>query len=188
MIRRLSGQITGKGGRFLVVETGGIGYKVFVTTDTLLAARDNEKRAFHTHLAVREDALDLYGFNTSDELSIFELLISISGIGPKSALSILSAAGPDILRKAVQAGDISYLTKVSGIGRKSADKIILELKDKFGEGEMGAPTGEDADMMEALKTLGYSLYESREALKRIPPEIIGTTARIKEALRILSKG
>ena len=156
---------------------------------TLKTIAFGDNTALWTYTAVRENALDLYGFTTHDEMSFFELLLDVSGIGPKSALSILSLAPLDTLKRAIATGDTSYLNKVSGIGRKTAEKIIIELRDKLQahKGEDGVPStlrGE-SDIVEALKSLGYSQNEARDALKQIPSTIEGTNARIKEALKIL---
>ncbi|MEK7120459.1 MAG: Holliday junction branch migration protein RuvA, partial [Patescibacteria group bacterium] len=142
-----------------------------------------------THLAVRENALDLYGFLNKQDLDFFSLLITISGIGPKSALGILSVASVGVLRKAISSEDTSYLVKVSGIGKKSADKIVLELKDKLGKEyeSDGTTLKEESDVVETLKTLGYKSYEIREALKKMPKDASGTSQRVKEALKILGK-
>lgn len=192
MISHLSGTLLHANERYTVIDVGGVGYKVRVTIDTLefLKKSADKKVSLWTHLAVREDALDLYGFRNQEELEFFELLISVSGIGPKSALGILSVAPMNHLREAITQGDTATLTKVPGIGAKGAQKIILELRDKLGgiEGFSTSSTLRDEhDAIEALRALGYSERDAREALKHIPEEIKGTTARIKEALKHLGK-
>jgi holliday junction DNA helicase RuvA len=189
MIARIEGTIIYTTEKFVIVDVNGVGYKLFATTDTVSSCALGENGAFWTYTAVRENSLDLYGFKTHDEMSFFELLLDVSGIGPKSALSILTVAPIDTLKKAIATGDTSYLNKVSGIGRKTAEKIVLELRDKLHahKGETGAPNmlrGE-SDVVEALKALGYSQNEARDVLKEIPSTIEGTNARIKEALKIL---
>lgn len=189
MIAHIEGTVIHKADKFLVVDVSGVGYKVFTAPDTLLALAEGDKTSLWTYMAVRENALDLYGFAAIDEMSFFELLLDVSGIGPKSALGILSVASIDTLKKAIATGDTSYLNKVSGIGKKTAEKIVIELRDKLHahKGEDGAPStlrGE-SDIVEALKSLGYSQQEARDTLKRIPHTIEGTNARIKEALKIL---
>lgn len=175
--------------KFVVVDASGVGYKIFATTDTLSKTSVGSTFALWTYMAVRENSLDLYGFETIDEMSFFELLLDVSGIGPKSALSILTVATLDTLKKAIATGDTSYLTKVSGIGRKTSEKIVIELRDKLKghKGEDGAPSSlrGESDIVEALKSLGYSQNEARDVLKQIPHSIEGTNARIKEALKIL---
>ncbi len=189
MIARIEGTIIHTTDKFFVVDVNGVGYKVFITTDTVGAYGMGDAVALWTYTAVRENSLDLYGFGSIDELSFFELLLDVSGIGPKSALSILTVASIDTLKKAIATGDTSYLNKVSGIGRKTADKIVLELRDKLKAHTGGSHTPgvlrEESDIIEALKALGYSQNEARDALKQIPSSIEGTNARIKEALKIL---
>ncbi|MEI8130602.1 MAG: Holliday junction branch migration protein RuvA [bacterium] len=191
MIAHLSGTVIDKAEKYIVLDVNGVGYKVSCSSDTL-ARLDLDTRAnLHTYLAVREDALDLYGFDTSDEKDFFELLISVSGIGPKSALGILSATSTETLKKAIATGDTSYLTKVSGIGRKTAEKVVLELRDKLkahsSMSETPSVLRAESDIIEALKALGYSQNEAREVVKEIPNDIVGTNARIKEALKLLGK-
>jgi len=190
MISRLSGKIIHKDQRFIVLDVGGVGYKIAVTADTLASARENELAAFWTHLAVRDDALEFFGFREKETLNFFEMLIGISGIGPKTALAILTAANPGVIRRAVASGDTSYLVKVSGLGKKKADKIVLELKDKISAidtAEGGAGSREDVDVIEALKTLGYSADDAREALKQVDKKISGTSERVKAALNLLGR-
>ena len=187
MIGNISGKVLVKDAGTITVSVGGFGFVVRVTADTIKSVREGEEVNLVTHLAVREDALDLYGFLTKEELSFFKLLIGVSGIGPKSALGILSVAPPKILEKAVVTGNTSYLTKVSGIGQKNAEKIILGLKDKIGgvEGESGLE--DDEDVVLALRSLGYGGKEIREALKKITEDVSGAEERIKEALKQLGR-
>jgi len=192
MIGQLTGRISFRTERFIILDVAGVGYKIFISAETLKTLKaDGNKLAtisFWTHLVVREDALDLYGFIDKQELEFFELLIGISGIGPRSALGILSLAPPATLEKAIAAGDSSYLTKVSGIGRKSAEKIIVELRDKIGSLETsGESLGSEGDAVEALQSLGYSLREAREALRQISAEITETGAKVRAALKIIGK-
>ncbi len=191
MISHLSGTIIELSEKFVVVDVNGVGYKVYCSTETLASLREDTPTSLFTYLVVREDALDLYGFASREEEDFFQLLISVSGIGPKGALGILSATSTNILKKAIATGDTSYLTKVSGIGRKTAEKVVLELRDKL---KAHVDTKEnphelraESDVVEALKSLGYSQNEARDALKEVPVEIVGTNARIKEALKILGQ-
>ncbi len=190
MIGSLKGKIILKTDKFLILETGGVGYKVSISPDTLsrislgLASGKNKEAFFYIHTHVREDVLDLYGFLERKELEFFEMLINVSGIGPKSALAILGITSIETLKKAISTGDTSYLTKVSGIGRKTAEKIVIELRDKIGEEKEGHSLQGEMDALEALKSLGYSQNEAREALKKV--SLNGNTnTRIKEALKIL---
>jgi Holliday junction DNA helicase RuvA len=188
MISSLSGTIIHKDTNSLVVEVGGVGYKVFVLLTTTLDHSTGSKIRLWTHHAVRETSLDLFGFLERETLEIFELLITISGIGPKTALGILNVATPSMLRQAVASGDTSYLTKVSGIGKKNADKIVLELKDKLTitSADEGGDLKSEGDALEALVSLGYSEREARNVLRDVPKEIEGTSERIKAALKNLS--
>jgi Holliday junction DNA helicase RuvA len=188
MISRVTGQIIYKSDKFIITETNGIGYKIFSTTDLISKTKENETVKIWTYLAVRENALDLYGFADKKELDFFELLITISGVGPKTALNILNVASIDSLRQAISSGETAHLTKVSGLGKKMADKIVLELKGKLGsyeEVEMGLK--EEIDALEALKSLGYSHRDAREALQEISKDLKSTSDRVKAALKHLGK-
>ena len=168
MIGSIKGKIIFKTEKFLILEANGVGYKINVSPDAVSKAKKlGDEMILWTHTHVREDALDLYGFLDHSELEFFEMLIGISGIGPKGALTILGVASIDTLRKAISASDISYLTKISGIGKKTAEKIIIELRDKMGKEKKGASLQGELDAMEALKSLGYSQNEVREALKKV---------------------
>ena len=191
MITLLEGTIEFKSEKFTVVNVNGVGYKVFASINTL--AKIPEKSAsvkLWTHQHVREDALELYGFLHFAELELFEMLISVSGVGPKSALGVLAIAPADTLKKAIAAGDSSYLTRVSGIGRKTAERIVIELKEKMaGRGVLvSAPElKEEADAIDALVALGYSPREAREALSHVSSDTAGVEKRVKEALKKIGK-
>lgn len=191
MISHLSGTVLFSGERHIILDVSGVGYRISVTPDTLQKAiTQKDAVQLWVHLAVREDSLNLYGFLEREELAFFELLIGISGVGPKSALGILSVAPVGTLRSAIVSGDTSYLTKVSGIGKKNAEKIVLELKDKLGgatEGASSAGRKEEVDALEALAAIGYSQREAREALKDIPDSVKGTSQRVKAALKKLGE-
>jgi len=192
MIAQLKGEITQINGNSVVLLVSGVGYRVHVMPETIKEIREfgHKEISLKTHLAVRETSLDLYGFLNSDELEFFEMLISISGIGPKSGLAILSVADVSTLKTAVSSGDSSYLTKVSGIGRKSAEKIILELRDKLGsidEKIDSTQMRDEIETLEALQALGYSTREAREAMKNIGKNTTGAKDRLKEALKILGR-
>jgi len=192
MIGQLTGVARVREPGLVILDVAGVGYKLAVTHETQNALpKDDSPVTLWTHLAVRENALDLYGFATREELSFFELIITISGIGPKKAIAILSLAPLAVLREAIVKKDASYLTKVAGVGRKNAEKIVLELHDKLGA--LGATDEEspalqaDSDVLEAVRALGYSLQEAREAVKRVPNSVTGINDRIKEALRQMGK-
>jgi Holliday junction DNA helicase RuvA len=185
MIGSIKGKIILKTEKYLIVEAGGVGYKISVSPDTLSKAKKLESEIFlwiHNH--VREDAFDLYGFLDREELEFFEMLINVSGIGPKGALSILGITSIETLRKAISIGDTSYLTKISGIGRKTAEKIVIELRDKVGKELGGNSLQVELDALEALKSLGYSGVEARDALKKVKADT-DTNTKIREALKIL---
>lgn len=189
MIAKISGKIEYQKENYVVVDVSGIGYKIFLTLYTLGKVSGKKEVSLFIHTYVREDTLALYGFLTHEELEMFELLISISGIGPKAASSILSIATPKTIRTAILNEDSSILTKVSGIGKKTAERVILELQNKVAD-MSDSEKGEaviDSDSIEALVTMGYSLTEAREALKNVPEEIRDIGQRIKIALKNLGK-
>ena len=188
MIAEITGEISNIEPDAVIVSVGGIGYRVYTTPETSSEAkRVGGPIHLYTYLHVREQAQDLYGFSTREETDFFELLIGISGIGPKSALAILSLGPVASLKAATQAGDVSYLTRVSGVGKKHAEKIVLELRDRLGAHIEHNGRREDVDALDALCTLGYSVAEAREALRDLPPEIERSEDRVKEALKRLAK-
>lgn len=187
MIRIIEGTVRSVHETSLVVMVGGIGYQVHTTEDTLRRVVVSEPVVLFTHFAVREQSQDLYGFLSEYDRTLFELLLSVSGVGPKSALNILSLASPDIIKTAVKEQNPVYLSKTSGIGKKTAEKIVYELKEKVHVLGEAAPTIHgDEDALEALTSMGYTLAEAREALKRVPSAITGSNARLKEALKKLA--
>ncbi len=192
MIATLRGQVTELGNRYAVIEVNNIGYKVFLTEDSIHSLKVGSETYLSIYNVIREDANDLYGFIHKKERDFFELLISISGIGPKSALNILSLVASDTLVSAIRSGSTSHLVKVSGIGRKTAEKIVLELKDKLApfagsyDTEYSAEISSDMDAVEALKALGFGADEAREALKKVDKSITATSAKVKAALKTLS--
>lgn len=188
MIGSLSGTVRGIIRNSVILEVGGVGYRVAVTADTLASIADGQELFFWTHLAVRENAQDLYGFMTRDELQWFELLLTVSGVGPKSALAVMNAAGAAGLKIAVSRNDAKTLSVAYGIGKKTAEKIVLELREKAATTEKDAalPSG-DADAVEALVGLGYSLKEARDAVRDIPAAAATPEERIREAIRRASR-
>lgn len=182
MIGSLKGTVALRTEKFFIIDVAGVGYKVYVSPETLSKTQGTEEVLVFVHTHVREDAIDLYGFLDMHELHFFEMLLNVSGIGPRSALAILGVAAIETLEKAIGSGDTSYLTKISGIGKKTAEKIIIELRDKMGTTE-GAELREELDALEALTSLGYSQHEAREALKKITAT--DTNSKVREALKIL---
>lgn len=177
----------------VIVETGGIGYNIFVSSSTITQLpAEGEQVRFYTHMNVKEDAMQLYGFLTRDELKVFRLIIGVSGIGPKGGLGILSQLTPDSLRFAVASNDVKAISAAPGIGKKTAEKLILELKDKLSiedvlhheEVQSQASTGlgqeVQSDAVQALVALGYG---SAEALKAVRQVDVGENATVEEILK-----
>ncbi len=184
MIALISGQIASVTARGVVVETGGVGYEVQTTKDTLARLPVGSAVRFFTHHVVREDVEELYGFLTAEELSTFKLLLNVSGVGPKSALNILDVAKPDDIRRAVVNQDAAKLHAVHGIGKKTAERLVVELKDKI-EGVLPTATlGDDQSLIEAITSLGYSLNEARQALQSLK----GFEGSLEEKIKMILKG
>jgi len=191
MIGYVEGEIVATDDRGVIVLAQGIGWRVFTANSTGIVPSVGEKVHFWTHLAVRDDALDLYGFSTQSDLRMFQALLSVSGIGPKSAASILSAAGVNTLLHAIAARDASYLVKTSGIGKKTAEKLILELRDKHAllpeRSDGTQELGPEHEALDALEALGYTARDVRELVQRIAKEEHSSEAIIRQALRELGK-
>lgn len=195
MISYLSGTILNKDDNFLIVEVNSIGYKVVVNEDLFARLSEGQEAQLYVYQYVRENALDLYGFETFEKLNLFELLLSISGIGPKSALNAVYVAPVGEFKEAIARGDPSLLTKVSGVGKKTAERAVLDLSEKIGEipfpssGEQQGQGGgaRSSDEIEALTGLGYSRQQAMDALRQVNPETTDSGERIREALRILGK-
>lgn len=191
MIAFLRGKIKEVGETKALVEVGGIGYEIYFIgrEQGKFLKNIGQEIEIYTHHYLRENAAELYGFLSREERNMFEILIGISGVGPKGALNILNAASIDILQRAIAAGDSSVLTKVSGIGNRIAQKIILELKDKFGDewSKLGGDIKGESDVIEALQSLGYSRGQVQEALKNLPEDLERTEDRVKEALKLLGQ-
>jgi Holliday junction DNA helicase RuvA len=185
MIGSLRGNVLEVHPTFALLEVQGVGYLLKGSIPFLAALKSGEERFVYTHDHVREDAHDLFGFGTLEELRFFEKLISISGVGPKVALTIMSAGSLDTVRRAIMAGDLTTLTSVPGVGTKTAQKIVLELKGQLVEDD--ATSGPDREVLDALVSLGYSGTQARDAVKHVDPSVTETGARVREALRLLSK-
>jgi Holliday junction DNA helicase RuvA len=188
MIASIQGIVAATGKDYAVIATNnGIGYKVFVPHSVLERLHDDSDAFLHTTLIVREDSLTLYGFATTTERDVFDTLISISGIGPKTGLAILSTLSLDSLRNAVVGDRAEILTRVPGIGNKSAQKILLELKDKFKFGLDTAPISAfddiNSDVLDTLVALGYSIVEAQTAIQSLPKDAPPTVEdRVRLAL------
>ena len=186
MIGYIEGEVVHKGDRTLIIKTGGVGYALSATPDLLSTLALGEQAALWTHLAVKEDALDLYGFRSHDELGLFRLLIGISGIGPKSALGVLALADVKTLAHAIGSRDSSYLTKVSGIGKKLAEKIVLELRDKVGTLAANADiSNTETEAIDALESLGYTPRDTRELIRTLAKEHVTAQDIIRKALQTI---
>lgn len=194
MITRLSGPVLEKRPTEVVVDVQGVGYLVLIPTSTFEALPDRGARAsLFTHLHVREDAMTLFGFATTDERAVFQMMLAVSGVGPKLALAALSAMRPSEIRAHVAAGDVGFLTRIPGVGRKTAERLVVELRDRFekldlaGGGPVGtAATGARGDALAALEALGYSRAAADKALRAVEkrhPEEDSVEALIRLALR-----
>ena len=191
----LNGTVTLMEEGLAVVECGGVGYACRTTTHTLSQLRLKEQARLWTYLSVREDAMELFGFATREEKRLFEMLLGVSGVGPKAALSLLSTVPPDQLTLAVMTGNEKTLTAAPGVGKKMAQRVLLELKDKLGSNleldfsgpvNMPAPDSGAALAMAALAELGYSQTEITAAMKKIPSDLTRTEDIVRQALRAMA--
>ena len=200
MFYYLSGTVAHIAPYLAVIDCGGVGYACHTTNTTLATLKKGEKGKLYTFLNVREDAMELFGFASQEELNLFELLLSVSGVGPKAALSILSANTPANLALAIITGDERALTCAPGIGKKIAQRVILELKDKLAKGQQLAggesyggtgvtviPENKLSEASAALAVLGYSQSEINAALKGIDLETLPLEEIIRSALRRMVK-
>lgn len=186
MLEYLEGKVVAKREREVVLSVGPLAFSIRVNDFLLNEVSKDQQIKIYTHLYSREDTLELYGFLTQEERKFFHLLISISGIGPKSAVGILSITTPERLKQAISQEKAGMLTKVSGIGKKTAERIIVELKSKFKNFSPAHDEPEDEDLFDALVGLGYKVGDIREVLKKLPAENIDLNQKIKLALKELS--
>ena len=200
MFYYLNGTVAHMAPYLAVIDCGGVGYACRTTNTTQAQLKIGEKGKLYTYLNVREDAMELYGFATQEELNLFELLLSVSGVGPKAALSILSASTPANLALSIITGDEKALTCAPGIGKKIAQRVILELKDKLAKGQTIAagesyggtgvtviPENKLSEATAALAVLGYAQSEINVALKGIDMDDLTLEQIIKEALKKMMK-
>lgn len=202
MIASLTGRLAFKAPTYLVLDVHGVGYEVFIPLSTYYGLSNlSESTSLSVHTHVREDAIQLFGFLTSQEKDAFVLLTSVSGVGPKLALSVLSALPVSDLVSSIQSGDVEKLTTVPGIGNKSASRLVLELKDKIGKLHPGLAAGNDVprqgqdgvfdDALSALVNLGYRPQDAKEALKQVKKantESMALKDMIRESLKELARG
>ncbi|RLC37668.1 Holliday junction branch migration protein RuvA [candidate division Kazan bacterium] len=187
MIGYLTGKVQTQGLNWIILETsGGVGYKVFVTSEIIAGFKTGSKISLLTHLVVREDQLTLYGFLTEAELNFFAQLISVSGVGPKSALGVLNAGKVSELRSAINKSNVAIFTTISGIGKKTAERIIVELKNRLEAADGAVPIGTQ-DLLTALAGLGYNAYEVKKILPDIPKDLDAIEDRLRYALKLLGK-
>ncbi|HSK94162.1 MAG TPA: Holliday junction branch migration protein RuvA [Candidatus Angelobacter sp.] len=185
----MRGTVTFVGHDHALVEVGGIGYRIVAGAQLLGRLRQGSEAAVYTHHLVREDQQALFGFSTSEELAFFELLMTVSQVGPRLALAITSAHPVTKLQLAIITDDADVFTSVSGVGRKTAQRIILELKEKVHAAGIaaGGATATDSDVVAALESLGYSATEARRAAGAVAGADGGLDARIKAALQELAR-
>ena len=191
MIRLVRGVVVARSKDGLIVDigggAGGLGFKVMTPEPTTARFHDGATVLLHTYLQVREDALTLLGFETEDELQIFEMLITVSGVGPKMALNLLSTLSPDAFRLALANQEPALLARTPGVGKRTAEKIVLELKDKVkapasGLEALAQLTTVDGEVIDALVALGYSVVEAQRAVQNLPKEATTVEERLRLAL------
>jgi holliday junction DNA helicase RuvA len=176
---------------FMMIDVNGVGYKVLLADSVYLKLSIGEKIKIFTYTHVREDALDLFGFLEADDLKLFENLLTVSGIGPKTALNIFSFGGRKDIIEAIIKGDVAFFTSVPRLGTKNAQKIIIELKNKMGSTAdldlSGKDLEENAQVVQALKNFGFSVQEAQKAVREVKKEGISTEEKIRLALKNLGK-
>lgn len=191
MIRLVRGKVAARGKDHLVIDIGsglgGIGLKVLVPEPTAMQNNVGTDLQLHTYLQVREDALTLFGFNSEDELQMFEMLLTVNGVGPKMALGALSTMSTDALRLALANEEPALISRIPGIGKRTAEKIVLELKDKVKPSAstfagLVTATTADSEVVEALIALGYSVVEAQRAVQSLPKDVTGVEERLRLAL------
>lgn len=191
MIASLKGTIELIDNPHIIVDVNGVGYKVAATRDILAKAKNGESLKVFTYTHVREDLLELYGFLTIEDLKLFEHLISVSGIGPKTALGIFSINSSKDIIQAIISGNVDFFSGVPRLGKKNAQKIIIELRSKFGESgslsSIESISGDSQEVFSALKTFGFTQKEIQEALRNIDTHAQTSEQKIKLALKYLGK-
>jgi Holliday junction DNA helicase RuvA len=188
MIGYLKGKIIANRQGYIILSVGNVGYKINSSSKKILKTGDEIEQFMHHH--IREEINDLYGFDTLDELELFQKLISVNGVGPKAGVAILSSAGADRITQAIVTGDTGFFTAVSGIGKKVAAKIILDLRSKIssiGDGLSLEEFDKNSDLVDALTSLGYKREEIARLITKIPVEISGVESQVKWCLKNLGK-
>lgn len=189
MISYLSGKVYQKKPESLTLVVGGVGYLVFMSPSLLSKIKANDTAELHIHTHVRDDLIDLYGFTTLEELSLFKLLINVSGIGPKTALTVLDR-GAGAVEQAIIKADEGFFTLVPRLGKKNSQKIIIELKNKLGSQvnlDLSGSENETNEVLQALLSMGYTRTEALNAIRDVPPEIKTIEEQIIFILRQMNK-
>jgi len=185
MIANIQGEVLSQGTDFLVIRIGGVGLKVFTPAATCTATRPGQFTFLHTHLVVREDAFTLFGFESETERDYFNLLLGVNGVGPRIALAIISVLSVDTIRRAVLSEQVDIFSRVPGVGKKTAQKILLHMQGKVGSESVLDSAANlmdvDAEVLDALTGLGYSIVEAQSAIQSIPRE---TARDVEERLRL----
>jgi Holliday junction DNA helicase RuvA len=191
MLHYLTGKLIQKKENHFILEVGGLGLQIFSSFNTLknLSATGEITKVF-THLHIKEDAWDIYGFSNKAELDFFEKLLSVNGVGPKTALNILNIDTAERLMAAINEGRVDLLTKASGIGKKTAERVVVELKGKFAQIDSEGIAGvmeSDSDIIDALQNLGYTKEQARQAISKIDTKVKNIEDRIRAALKLLKQ-
>lgn len=191
MIAMLRGTVEFRGDNEIIIEVNGIGYYVHLPSPVLNdVGREGSNVVLYTYQHVRENELSLYGFSSLDQRELFQQLLTVSGIGPRVAVGLLSTLAPDRLRLAIVEGNTALLTEAPGVGKRTAERLILDLKDKIELGEL-VPAGEfgpaDTEVLSALESLGYSRSEAQEAMRHLPDGDLSLEEKITEALRYFAR-
>ncbi len=191
MIASLHGKIESTGGDGAVINVNGVGFRVYMPTSTIsLLGRTGDEAHLQTHMVMREDSVTLYGFSTTEELELFQILTTVSGLGPKLAIAVLSAMSVEQANMAIATGSSEMLVTISGIGKRMAERIIVELKDKVGAGLIASPAAqfaqENTDVIAALSSLGYSIAEASQAVATLPSSDLDLEEKVKLALQYFS--
>lgn len=192
MISYLRGEIIFQSDKSIIVKTDNLGYQVFVTERFLEKIQQEkiENLELYTYLNVREENLELFGFINLEELNFFKMLIGVNGVGPRMALHILSLANLSEIKQAIVNNRAEFLTKVSGVGKKTAERVVMELRYKIDDIKIGKDiklSTEDEEVIDALLGLGYRISDAREALRKIPKDLKNSQEKLKAALKLLGK-
>lgn len=190
MISTLSGKVSEKHGQTVVIEVGGVGYGIFVSFEDFGALKMDEQVKLYVHENIRENSYELFGFRNQESKNLFEQLLTVKGVGPKMALAILSVAGLQQVRQSIAAGDIKFISQANGVGRRVAERVVVDLKDKVGLAAdeaatefLTTPAADPSDeALQGLVALGYSVQDAAEALKKVDSKL-KPADRIKAALK-----